>query len=401
MSKSTKWLLGILIGVVVIAAGFFGYIFMNKPKNNIAIVPTPTATSSVISTADWKTYTNKDLGFSFKYPANCAESSSSMVGGIQIITNNTYSNDCNFSVVPYDNLDAISISVPTPRKSLSDFTKDPDLSDIKQISFQGNEALTGVFTNNNISYKEYVLYIVHNSHLYEISYVLSSKGQNFNIEISKQIISTFQFTDSAAVSTADWKTYENKDLGFSFKYPSDWKNFEIKKTCNGVNKDECDYLGNTIDYSYSFFAHKKGYQQYLAGTRNTQKVNPNWTVNEFKNSDIYESIYTIAQAKKFGTNALLTIEYTNYECSPSIDAVVSIPTNNKNYPNLRIAVSIDSKELGQDPLMIDYVKNNPDMQCDPPFGQIAKKIIDGAYPIMNSKLEIVQKISDSFRSEVK
>lgn len=29
--------------------------------------------------------------------------------------------------------------------------------------------------------------------------------------------------EKAQISTADWETYENKDLGFSFKYPADWE----------------------------------------------------------------------------------------------------------------------------------------------------------------------------------
>ena len=69
MHTSTKWLLGILIGVIVIVAFFFGwrYWLMTKP---IVTPKPPVPTSSVISTADWKTYENKDLGFSFKYPKN-------------------------------------------------------------------------------------------------------------------------------------------------------------------------------------------------------------------------------------------------------------------------------------------------------------------------------------------
>ncbi len=79
------WLIISLIVVVLAAAGFFGwnYLYNNKPVVAPAVTPTistkvtksitpsitPTATSS-ISTADWKTYTSKDLGLSFKYPTN-------------------------------------------------------------------------------------------------------------------------------------------------------------------------------------------------------------------------------------------------------------------------------------------------------------------------------------------
>ena len=79
------WLIISLIVVVLAAAGFFGwnYLYNNKPVVAPAVTPTvstkvtksitpsitPTATSS-ISTADWKTYTNTNYGYSIKYPSN-------------------------------------------------------------------------------------------------------------------------------------------------------------------------------------------------------------------------------------------------------------------------------------------------------------------------------------------
>ncbi len=82
-SNSPKWLWITLIVVVLIAAGFFTWFLLiqNKPtvlpivtpiSTPATIAPSvlPSASSSPISTADWKTYTNIFYKISFKYPDN-------------------------------------------------------------------------------------------------------------------------------------------------------------------------------------------------------------------------------------------------------------------------------------------------------------------------------------------
>lgn len=88
--KISPWLL-IALGVVVLAAiVFFGWYFMNQnkvtPVATSSVVPTtitsptisPSISTSPISTADWKTYTDSANTFSFKYPSNYSVKS---VGG--------------------------------------------------------------------------------------------------------------------------------------------------------------------------------------------------------------------------------------------------------------------------------------------------------------------------------
>ncbi len=75
-------LLTTLIVVVLAAAGFFGWNYLQKQKVETPVVipsiptkvtksviplTTPTTTSD-ISTTNWKTYENRDFGFSVKYP---------------------------------------------------------------------------------------------------------------------------------------------------------------------------------------------------------------------------------------------------------------------------------------------------------------------------------------------
>lgn len=78
------WLLIILIVVVLAGIGFFGWNYLQSKKvetvtpvatapvvtPKVSVKVTPSVSPSVVSTADWKTYENKDLGFSLKYPAD-------------------------------------------------------------------------------------------------------------------------------------------------------------------------------------------------------------------------------------------------------------------------------------------------------------------------------------------
>ena len=76
-NTTLKWLVGILVVVIISLIGYIVYsksvskpvVSTNTPSDNTV---TTTPTNSNASTADWKTYTNKDLGFSFKYPSDWA-----------------------------------------------------------------------------------------------------------------------------------------------------------------------------------------------------------------------------------------------------------------------------------------------------------------------------------------
>ncbi len=65
-------LLSVLLLISVFIAGFFAYQTQNLVKDitKLKTVPTPIATDSPDPTADWKTYTNDRLGFSFRVPNN-------------------------------------------------------------------------------------------------------------------------------------------------------------------------------------------------------------------------------------------------------------------------------------------------------------------------------------------
>ncbi|PJA41012.1 hypothetical protein CO179_00850 [candidate division WWE3 bacterium CG_4_9_14_3_um_filter_39_7] len=57
----------ILFGIVALVIA--GYFLFPTIKDVVTNIPTPTPEDS-IDTSDWKTYTNEEYGFSFKYPAD-------------------------------------------------------------------------------------------------------------------------------------------------------------------------------------------------------------------------------------------------------------------------------------------------------------------------------------------
>lgn len=148
-----------------------------------------------INNSTWKTYTDTEKWFEFEYPETCKISSDPMVWWIHLSIDIEHSSDnCNLNVVYYDNIDSISLWVPTPRNNIYDFIKDPDLSNTLKTSFLWNDALTGIFENKNISLKEKEIYISHNNHLYNLSYTISYGDKIFKKTIPEKIISTFKFT---------------------------------------------------------------------------------------------------------------------------------------------------------------------------------------------------------------
>lgn len=72
------WILGIL--VLVVAVTVFTFYKFTKENSKIQPAPSPSETSlkKADPTANWKTYTNKNVGFTFKYPANWIENGDSL-----------------------------------------------------------------------------------------------------------------------------------------------------------------------------------------------------------------------------------------------------------------------------------------------------------------------------------
>jgi hypothetical protein len=248
--------LTVLVTAVLVGGGTYYLLNAKADKDQKALqtqideltgkVATNDNTNAVADvTADWKTYTNTDYGFSFKYPINWnlnlgkPNSSANIVDKIDFSTNLTGA-DGQYSY--------FSIESKTYSGTASDY-----LAQLKQVDTE-NQNQGG--PSHNFPLEENVTlgtdwlklsdvmtlaakhdwYIKDNSGKIFVAKVLKQPGEgpitdiSSSIDTANSILSTLQFTNN----TADWKTYTNTTFGYSVKYPKSWGEYS-SNTAETVN----------------------------------------------------------------------------------------------------------------------------------------------------------------------
>lgn len=224
MKKSTLFL---IIFVAIFFTSTLVLIYLNylKPQSiSTALISTTTNKSispATDPTANWKTCINSTKNFSINFPQEL----------------NFDEKSCNYSLVDYNNVENIEVV-----DSTTDFQKnwlfsiDVIDSDLSPSDFINNKVcevpdicsdpIQGILPSS--------LEINISSHYPETDTIFKSNGKIFTFSLNArnpdtkpatgvrdlyhQVLSTFKFIDP----TADWKTYENKEYGFSFKFPQDY-----------------------------------------------------------------------------------------------------------------------------------------------------------------------------------
>jgi hypothetical protein len=173
---------------------------ISETANQPQLSPAPT--TMIDPTADWKTYTSPNWGFSFRYPndLNVIDNQSS----VNVIAPNSDVLYLNVYIDPNTTVEKIV-------KNLHNFTD----------TFVNNYPAKEI-DNSSEGQTEKRIYLSNHSTVYDIE--INSSRSGGAAEIADQILSTFKFTDSASSIPANWKTYTNPTYKFSFKYPSDFIN---------------------------------------------------------------------------------------------------------------------------------------------------------------------------------
>jgi hypothetical protein len=205
----------VLIAVVVIAI-----VLIKKPNKETTIndnsIQTIEETGSMAvkednKTKDWKTYENKEYGFSIKYPKEflIKESSTKMGSLIAYIYRSEYEN----TIGTYPR---ISINLESGLNlDIESWYKKVHSSSISAGATYINTKIMGI---NSIKVEDplgestqVVYYIPYQNKVYSLSHDIGVSGDLL------KIIDTFKFIETD--ETSSWETYKNEDWGLSFKYP--------------------------------------------------------------------------------------------------------------------------------------------------------------------------------------
>lgn len=171
----------------------------DKPIN-----PNPSDTSET-DISDWKTYRNEEYGFEFKYPpALILEEEKDEKIGWSNLSVFMKSDDLNGYIRINDAGTGTGFGIPVSSENVLIGGLSSKL-EILDSSVDNERAAKISFNKDNVEY--YWLYRF-------------DRNDSDKIAISKKILTTFKFIEKD--ETADWKTYQNKDYGISFKYPSNW-----------------------------------------------------------------------------------------------------------------------------------------------------------------------------------
>ncbi|MDP3973913.1 MAG: hypothetical protein Q8P92_03710 [Candidatus Daviesbacteria bacterium] len=247
-------IIGLVVLVLVVGAG--GYFLYQKQVNKPVTTPqTSQVTPSPIpdETANWKTYSNSSLGFSFSYPMildhlydQFGFNHPDNPEGNLLLQNFDGSKprqdqptDFQMVVEAYKNSDQVTLDkyVKDPNKVwnqsgvqiFADITLGNEPA-LKGLAIQKNEKVPTIW----VSHKGYVLTI----------YLETPKSTNASL--FDQILSTFKFSDqNQANVNSSWETYKNPKYGFELQHPV---NSTIEtRTNGGVNPYQYIRIQNYTD----------------------------------------------------------------------------------------------------------------------------------------------------------
>jgi uncharacterized protein YxeA len=207
-----------------------------QPEQQIVTNRIPVDTTNSYDTSKWLTYTNEKYRYSFKYPnvgwiLNGGNSDSDGILGEDKM--NQLKNADVIEVVPKNSPYAgSSINIGPQEKpdlKTEDYNDDNEKGRIiSYATFLGLDAVQVVSHAEHLNDPIYPdqadnieIYFNKNGYTFELQGRTKdyNKFDNIDTGIFNAVLSTFKFTDSAVDETANWQTYTNVALGFSFRYP--------------------------------------------------------------------------------------------------------------------------------------------------------------------------------------
>lgn len=220
---AVHWILGVVFLLAVAGAAVAGVYYWQTVRNIPQSVTLPVHTEKVDPTANWKTYTNDQYGFEFKYPANLYDDSDELAfrikssplkiaggGGVKPdgVEGKDWALGYEISIAKQDTKDVNLVSQGEYK-----VTKVDNLPGIEAYDISGDVPSGGP-----------TIYIKNPK--VPNSFILAGYGNGLtdSTEVDRifyQILSSFKFTDSSsAIYTS--KVYTNAKYGFQLTMPDSW-----------------------------------------------------------------------------------------------------------------------------------------------------------------------------------
>ncbi len=327
-------ILGVVFLVVVLAAIVAGIYYWQTTREIPSFVQAPVHREP---TENWKTYSNTEYGFEFKYPESWTKKNDDkkniLVWSGKENSAVTESDIFNVVIMPdsahstLKNLkDECEINCHDPRKEIKQGTSEIVFVDIP-FCCTGDPGMYAMAYALNPEKKLELGFSIISSGEAEKSYKTYTASQVMDL-----IISTFKFTEVAAPS--DWKTYSNAEYGFEFKYPETWERKNENKINEALWQGRPGELSSKIDIMSL---------KIIPNSKNT-------SLEHLKNIECeYGCNDTVREIKKDSLN-IIVIE-DPFCCSGDPGMITKITLLNKE-TKLEIQITIDS--TGSDKLYKSY-----------------------------------------------
>jgi len=367
-------------------------------------------------TASWKTFSSAKYGFSAKYPENwLINDYVSESKRLYILSPDRKAKlDAGRIVRLYDvsvNIYTTASELPnnqTKKLSFENWIKEEadnyGFTSRKATTFDGGIGYVGKGTGEITTY---LMFVVKNGIIYQIE-----TGESETPSSTEQsIIDSIKLITPDV--TADWKTYTNKDLGISFKYPNTWKDIKFSKIdqTNDANKANTGinynvgWGGGEKNYvdpenAFNFNLYSKDFVSVPVFAAYSKSIDPTWTMAQYNENHVISANTALAY-KSINGKAVLAVNYFNMECSPGLGMTLIVPTKNLNHPNLFVHITFDlTKDASVKAFEAKQVASQGDA-CDMKDGYqpIADKIMAGTYSAaIDAQKKILEGIANSYNN---
>lgn len=221
----------ILITLLILALSAAGYFFyQTQMLSNSLETPfpttSPTPAPSPDPTANWLTYQNTNLGFSFSYPPTMEIDDQLQTSTDprewttkKSLTLSDSETNCNFSLMI--NPDGFGPNFPNKTEQVSyhddkGFTIDQTIENTENLT---PNLYTVIYTSAAAPKINENIHGIWS----QASCQTSSTAPEYIDNTFSQILSTFKFTSAQpSADISNWKTYTNNTYHYTIKYPTDW-----------------------------------------------------------------------------------------------------------------------------------------------------------------------------------